>query len=92
MGWRYNAHSFFSTIPMHKPLAFFIAAFAVCGISAADLELPDLGNPEKRIFIGDKARNIGMGVEGQLRQRGELLNWVTVLPPMRPRRPVIISS
>ena len=83
MGWRYNAHSFFSTIPMHKPLAFFIAAFAACGISAADLELPDLGNPEKRIFIGDKARNIGMGVEGQLRQRGELLEQPEITQYLR---------
>ena len=68
---------------MHKPLTFLIAAFAACGISAADIELPDLGNPEKRIFIGDKARNIGMGVEGQLRQRGELLEQPEITQYLR---------
>ena len=80
---------------MHKPLAFFIAAFAVCGISAADLELPDLGNPEKRIFIGDKARDNCGSVANYWNSRkspNTCANWETVLPPMRPRRPVIISS
>ena len=58
---------------MKKPLVILLATLAACGVHAADIELPDLGNPEKRIFSGDKARNIGMAVEGRLRQNGELL-------------------
>ena len=68
---------------MRQSLALLAAALAACHIHAADIELPDLGNPEKRIFIGDKARNIGMAVEGQLRQRGELLEQPEITQYLR---------
>ena len=58
---------------MHKTLVILLAAVGAYSVHAADIELPDLGNPEKRIFSGDKARNVGMAVEGRLRQNGELL-------------------
>jgi len=58
---------------MRKSFIMLLAALGAYSVHAADIELPDLGNPEKRIFSGDKARNIGMAVEGRLRQNGELL-------------------
>ena len=58
---------------MRKSFIVLLAALRTYSVHAADIELPDLGNPEKRIFSGDKARNIGMAVEGHLRQNGELL-------------------
>ena len=52
---------------MRKSFIMLLAALGAYSVHAADIELPDLGNPEKRIFSGDKARNIGMAVEGRLR-------------------------
>ncbi|MDO4643465.1 MAG: M48 family metalloprotease [Cardiobacteriaceae bacterium] len=59
---------------MRKTRFFIFTILSIYHLDAtAEVTLPDLGNPEKRIFIGDKARNIGLAVEGRLRQQGELL-------------------